>query len=37
MSVATEPYVPAYYMINGRSMPDLMDPNYASGIPAPAL
>jgi FtsP/CotA-like multicopper oxidase with cupredoxin domain len=28
MNVATEPYVPAYYMINGRSMPDLMDANY---------
>jgi FtsP/CotA-like multicopper oxidase with cupredoxin domain len=28
MNVATEPYVPAYYMINGRSMPDLMDGNY---------
>jgi len=27
--VATEPYVPAYFMVNGRSMPDLMDPNYA--------
>ncbi len=27
--VATEPYVPAYFMINGRSMPDDMDPNYA--------
>ena len=29
MVVATEPYVPAYFMINGRSMPDLMEPNYA--------
>jgi FtsP/CotA-like multicopper oxidase with cupredoxin domain len=29
MVVATEPYVPAYFMVNGRSMPDLMDPNYA--------
>ncbi|MDB5811721.1 MAG: Multicopper oxidase, type 3 [Betaproteobacteria bacterium] len=28
-SVATEPYHPAYFMINGRSMPDIMDPNYA--------
>jgi FtsP/CotA-like multicopper oxidase with cupredoxin domain len=27
MVVATEPYVPAYFMINGRSMPDLMEPN----------
>jgi FtsP/CotA-like multicopper oxidase with cupredoxin domain len=29
LQVATEPYRPAYFMINGRSMPDLMDPNYA--------
>jgi len=29
LSVATEPYVPAYFMVNGRSMPDLMDSNYA--------
>lgn len=28
-SVETEPYHPAYFMVNGRSMPDLMDPNYA--------
>lgn len=33
MSVATEPYIPAYYLINGRSMPDLMDPNYATQYP----
>jgi FtsP/CotA-like multicopper oxidase with cupredoxin domain len=33
MNVATEPYVPAYFMINGRSMPDLMDPNYAAQYP----
>jgi FtsP/CotA-like multicopper oxidase with cupredoxin domain len=33
MSVATEPYVPAYFMINGRSMPDDMDPNYAREYP----
>ena len=33
MSVATEPYHPAYFMVNGRSMPDLMDPNYASQFP----
>ena len=33
MSVATEPYVPAYFMINGRSMPDLIDPNYAPEYP----
>ncbi|HKE96588.1 MAG TPA: multicopper oxidase domain-containing protein, partial [Povalibacter sp.] len=31
--VATEPYVPAYFMINGRSMPDLMEPNYALHFP----
>jgi FtsP/CotA-like multicopper oxidase with cupredoxin domain len=31
--VATEPYVPAYFMINGRSMPDLMEPNYAKHFP----
>jgi len=29
LNVATEPYVPAYFMINGRSMPDDMDSNYA--------
>ncbi|HZV53879.1 MAG TPA: multicopper oxidase family protein [Rhodocyclaceae bacterium] len=33
MVVATEPYVPAYFMVNGRSMPDLMDPNYAVQYP----
>jgi len=33
MTVATEPYVPAYFMINGRSMPDLMDPVYAPEYP----
>ncbi len=33
MNVATEPYVPAYFMVNGRSMPDLMDPNYAREYP----
>ena len=32
-TVATEPYVPAYFMINGRSMPDLMDANYAAEYP----
>jgi FtsP/CotA-like multicopper oxidase with cupredoxin domain len=30
MNVVTENYHPAYYMINGRSMPDDMDPNYSS-------
>ncbi len=33
LSVPTEPYHPAYFMINGRSMPDDMDPNYASFYP----
>jgi FtsP/CotA-like multicopper oxidase with cupredoxin domain len=33
MIVATEPYHPAYFMINGRSMPDDMDPNYALEYP----
>ena len=32
-SVETEPYVPAYFMINGRSMPDDMDPIYAVQYP----
>src|SRR5205085_2142870 len=32
-TVETEPYLPAYYMINGRSMPDNMDPNYAVQYP----
>jgi FtsP/CotA-like multicopper oxidase with cupredoxin domain len=30
MVVETEPYKPAYFMINGRSMPDNMDPIYAA-------
>jgi FtsP/CotA-like multicopper oxidase with cupredoxin domain len=33
MLVPTEPYHPAYFMINGRSMPDDMDPNYAAQYP----
>jgi FtsP/CotA-like multicopper oxidase with cupredoxin domain len=33
LQVPTEPYHPAYFMINGRSMPDDMDPNYASEYP----
>jgi FtsP/CotA-like multicopper oxidase with cupredoxin domain len=33
LQVATEPYHPAYFMINGRSMPDLMDPNYSPHYP----
>jgi len=33
LSVATEPYHPSYFLINGRSMPDDMDPNYAAEYP----
>jgi len=33
LDVQTEPYHPAYFLINGRSMPDLMDPNYAVEYP----
>ena len=33
LDVPTEPYHPAYFMINGRSMPDDMDPNYAREYP----
>jgi FtsP/CotA-like multicopper oxidase with cupredoxin domain len=33
LDVPTEPYHPAYFMINGRSMPDDMDPNYAVEYP----
>ncbi len=33
MDVVTEPYHPAYFIINGRSMPDDMDPNYAPQYP----
>jgi len=33
LKVPTEPYHPAYFMINGRSMPDDMDPNYAPQYP----
>jgi len=33
LTVATEPYRPAYFMVNGRSMPDDMDPNYAVQYP----
>jgi FtsP/CotA-like multicopper oxidase with cupredoxin domain len=31
--IATEPYAPGYFMVNGRSMPDDMDPNYAGQYP----
>src|SRR5437588_6990102 len=33
LNVPTEPYQPSYFLINGRSMPDDMDPNYASQYP----
>jgi FtsP/CotA-like multicopper oxidase with cupredoxin domain len=33
LTVATEPYRPSYFMINGRSMPDDMDPNYSFQYP----
>ena len=33
LSVETEPYHPAYFMINGRSMPDNMDTHYAVQYP----
>jgi FtsP/CotA-like multicopper oxidase with cupredoxin domain len=33
LNVQVEPYHPAYFLINGRSMPDLMDPNYAAEYP----
>ena len=33
LNVATEPYHPAYFIINGRSMPDDMDANYAAEYP----
>jgi len=33
LEVPTEPYHPAYFMINGRSMPDDMDPNYSYQYP----
>jgi FtsP/CotA-like multicopper oxidase with cupredoxin domain len=33
LDVATEPYHPAYFMVNGRSMPDDMDANYAEQYP----
>ncbi len=33
LKVPTEPYHATYFMINGRSMPDDMDPNYATQYP----
>jgi FtsP/CotA-like multicopper oxidase with cupredoxin domain len=33
LEVPTEPYHPGYFLINGRSMPDDMDPNYGGEYP----
>jgi len=33
LEVPTEPYHPGYFLINGRSMPDDMDPNYDGPYP----
>jgi hypothetical protein len=33
MNVVTENYVPSYFLINGRSLPDDLDPNYAVQYP----
>ena len=33
LEVPTEPYHPAYFVINGRSMPDDMDANYGAEYP----
>jgi FtsP/CotA-like multicopper oxidase with cupredoxin domain len=33
LQVPTEPYHPSYFLINGRSMPDDMDPNFATPYP----
>jgi len=33
LQINTEPYHPVYYLINGRSMPDLADTNYAPQYP----
>lgn len=33
LNVSTEPYHPQYFMINGRSFPDVLDTHYAPGIP----
>jgi FtsP/CotA-like multicopper oxidase with cupredoxin domain len=33
LEVSTEPYHPSYFLINGRSMPDLMDANFAVEYP----
>ena len=33
IAVVTEPYRPNYYLINGRSMPDIMDVAYSAAYP----
>jgi hypothetical protein len=33
MQVMTEPYHPSYFLVNGRSFPDVTDPNYAVQYP----
>jgi len=33
LSVPTEPFLPQYYLINGRSMPDDLDLPYTPGLP----
>ncbi len=33
LNVAVEPYHPQYFLVNGRSMPDDMDANYAGAYP----
>jgi hypothetical protein len=33
LDVPTEPYSPSYFLINGRSMPDLMDANFGAEYP----
>jgi FtsP/CotA-like multicopper oxidase with cupredoxin domain len=33
MTVETEPYHPVYFLLNGRSMPDTVDPNYSPQYP----
>jgi FtsP/CotA-like multicopper oxidase with cupredoxin domain len=33
LNVPTEPYRPGYFLVNGRSMPDDMDANYAAEYP----
>jgi FtsP/CotA-like multicopper oxidase with cupredoxin domain len=33
LEVPTEPYHPGYFVINGRSMPDVMDGNFAAEYP----